>query len=57
MESTGQVLKSHMKDLKLKGVKVENEAEINRIVENDDSVDIRVVDGLVHIVENQEKII
>jgi hypothetical protein len=35
MDTTSQVLKSHMKDLKLKGVKVENENELSRIVEED----------------------
>ena len=40
METTSKVLKTHMKDLKSKGVKVENEDQINRITEEDEHMDI-----------------
>ena len=57
METTSQVLKTHMNDLKLKGVKVESENQINRIIEEDEKVNINVAEGLVHIVETQEVVI
>lgn len=50
-------MKSHMKDLKLKGVKVENEDQLNRIVEDDNTLDINVNEGLFHILETKEKVI
>ena len=57
MEATGQVLKTHMNDIKLKGVKVENENQINQIIEEDEKMDINIQEGLVHIVETQEIVI
>ena len=57
VETTSKVLKTHMNDLKLKGVKVESEDQINKIIEEDVNMDINVTEGLVHIVETQEVVI
>ena len=57
VETTSKVLKTHMKDLKSKGVKVENEDQINRITEEDEHMDINIVEGLVHMVETKEIVI
>ena len=46
-----------MSQLKSKGVHIENERELHRIVEGDPSLDIILSEGLVQIVENQERII
>ena len=57
VETTSKVLKTHMQDLKSKGVKVENEDQLNRIAEEDEHMDINILEGLVHVVETQQVII
>jgi hypothetical protein len=39
-----------MNELKLRGVKVENEEQINSLVNNNENIDIKINDGIVHIV-------
>lgn len=46
-----------MSDLKLKGVKVENEEQINRIMDDDRDIEVRLNEGVVNIIESKEKII
>lgn len=58
LETTTQVLHSHMKDLKLKGVKVENDEQLNSILkDNNTNIDIRIDQGIVHLIETKDKII
>jgi len=47
-----------MKDLKLKGVKVENDEQLNSILkDNNTNIDIRIDQGIVHLIETKDKII
>lgn len=57
MATTSKILKSHIGELKSKGVQIENERQLERIVEGDTGLDIKLSEGLVHIVDNHEKVI
>lgn len=46
-----------MKDLKLKGVKVENDEQLNHILQNNENIDIRIDQGIVHLIETTDKVI
>jgi hypothetical protein len=51
MATTSKVIKSHMSDLKTKGVQIENERELSKILEGDNSLDIKLSEGLVQIID------
>jgi hypothetical protein len=44
------ILKSHLKDLELKGVKVDNHEQLNAIVDESKDIDVNVSNGIVHII-------
>jgi hypothetical protein len=42
--------------LKLKGVKIENEAELKKL-SNDETINLIIRDGITHIIETKDRII
>ena len=44
------LLKTHLEDLKLKGVKVEHEDKLRTLIDDNKDVDVKLKDGVVHLV-------
>jgi hypothetical protein len=51
------LLKTHLEDIKLKGVKVDNEDKLRTMVDENKDVDVRFKDGVVHLVETKDRIV
>jgi very-short-patch-repair endonuclease len=51
------LLKTHLDDLKLKGVKVEQEDKLRTLIDDSKDVDVKLKDGVVHLVETKDKVI
>lgn len=51
------LLKTHLEDLKLKGVKVDNEDKLRDLVDEHKDVSVSLKEGVVHMVETKDRVI
>jgi hypothetical protein len=55
LNAVNSLLKSHFDDLKLKGVQVEHEDKIKKMLEGDDKIQASIVNNILHIVETKDR--
>lgn len=56
--ASSHLMKKHLDELKLKGVKVENEAALRALSDENSNVDAKITeDGVVHIVETNDRLV
>lgn len=51
-------MKKHLDELKLKGVKVDNEVALRALSDENSNVDAKITeDGVVHIIETKDRLV
>ncbi len=55
--ASSQIFKNHLDDLKLKGVKIDNENELRILADDNHDTDAKLLNGVLHITETKDRVV